>query len=246
MRIAPLAILILFIVGCNNSNSTDPNVIVDRAIKAHGLDGLVGKSVEFDFRDRHYKTERYSDKFVYYRSWEDSLGLVIDKLVNSSEFSRKLNDSTVEVNAEWSQRYGNSVNSVLYFFQLPFGLNDPAVNKTYIGESSINQEPYQIVKVTFQQENGGEDFQDEYFYWIHKEKYTVDFLAYNYITDGGGVRFRQAINRRDVNGLIFQDYVNYKPLSKDTPLDSLDNLFENGELKKLSLILSENIEVSNL
>ena len=82
-------------------------------------------------------------------------------------------------------------------FQLPFGLNDPAVIKEYLGQKVINQQLYEKVKVTFLQENGGKDFEDVFVYWIHAESKTVDFLAYSYLTDGGGVRFRQAINRRN-------------------------------------------------
>ncbi len=238
--------MLLFLIGCQLKESTNPDDLVNRSILAHGFDKLEGKVVSFDFRGRQYKVERFEDRYIYYRIWEDSIGLVTDQLVNSSEFSRTINGQEIVVDEKWQQKYSNSVNSVLYFFQLPYGLNDPAVIKKFEGKTTINEEPYYQVLVTFRQENGGEDFQDEYMYWIHEKNYTVDFLAYNYITDGGGVRFRQAINRRNIEGMLFQDYINYKPDSKVTPLRELPKLLESDQLKQLSLIISENIQVTYL
>jgi hypothetical protein len=107
----------------------------------------------------------------------------------------------------------------------------------------VNDKSYWSIKVTFQKDGGGEDFQDEYRYWINQETYEVDFLAYNYQTDGGGTRFRKAINRREIDGFLFQDYENYKPSKKFEPLDSLPVLFEQGYLKQVSLIRNKNIRV---
>jgi hypothetical protein len=68
-------------------------------------------------------------------------------------------------------------------------------------------------------------------------------LAYSYHTDGGGVRFRKAIQQHQVDGLIFQDYENYKPEDKNTPVDQMGNLYKEGRLELMSEILLENIQV---
>ena len=87
------------------------------------------------------------------------------------------------------------------------------------------------LKVTFKEEGGGEDFQDEYRYWINQKNHEIDYLAYNYLTDGGGTRFRRAINKRKIVGIFFQDYVNYKPFQKFEQLDSLPSLFEQERVR---------------
>ena len=69
----------------------------------------------------------------------------------------------------------------------------------------------------------------------------MDFLAYNYQTDGGGTRFRKAIDQRRVDGVLFQDYENYKPQKRFVALDSLPFLFAQGQLLKVSEIKNENI-----
>ena len=38
----------------------------------------------------------------------------------------------------------------------------------------------------------------------------MDHLAYSYETDGGGVSFRKGHNFRELNGMRFADYVNFK------------------------------------
>lgn len=48
----------------------------------------------------------------------------------------------------------------------------------------------------------------------------MDFLAYEYNVNGGGVLFREAFNSRMIEGMRFQDYINYGALV-GTLLDSL-------------------------
>ena len=100
-----------------------------------------------------------------------------------------------------------------------------------------------MVKVTFNEQNGGDDFEDVFLYWVHKEKYTIDFLAYEFHTNGGGLRFREAYNERNVNGIRFADYKNYKPLDPKTGLYELEEAYKKGTLKLLSQIDLENIYV---
>ena len=149
------------------------------------------------------------------------------------------------VKDDWKARYSRSVNSVLYFIQLPFGLNDQAVNKRYLGQSIIRGEPYDMVEVTFQQESGGEDFQDVFIYWFHHENNTMDYFAYSYEVNEGGLRFRAAINPRVVEGILFQDYENYEAKT-GTDLTKLPKYFESGTLKLLSKIENKNVKVSLL
>lgn len=226
------------------SEKPDPQVIIDRAIIAHGGQLFETKNVEFDFRNKHYSVQRSNGSYTYTREYQDdSLGFIKDVLVNSSKFSRYINDTIINITHEWKKRYTGSVNSVLYFIQLPYGLNDDAVVKKYLGEKYFGEIAYDKIKITFKQAGGGEDFEDVFIYWINKSSNTVDYLAYSYKTDGGGTRFRQAINRRNINGIVFQDYINFKADSKDAPIESHDDYFIKGTLKELSRIESENVKV---
>ncbi|MBV6647520.1 MAG: hypothetical protein KI790_18825 [Cyclobacteriaceae bacterium] len=242
MKYAYLLILANAVWSCLPTNS-EPQEIIKDAIEGHGAQLFDSKKVIFDFRGKQYSVWRESDQYIYTRSFTDSLGLVTDTLINSQTFTRHLNGQPIALTEEWSGKYANSVNSVLYFFQLPLLLRDVAVQKQYAGTTQIKGERYLGIKVTFVEEEGGKDFEDEYLYWFHEREKTLDYLAYNYQTDGGGVRFREAYNRREKGGILFQDYINYKPISKDTPLVELPKLFESGNLEELSRIVNEKIRV---
>ncbi len=218
--------------------------IVDQTIARHGGKSIESSIIKFTFRDRQYKATRRGASFEYERSWTDSTGQQIRDVLNNGGLYREINGKRVTLSTEDQRKYSNSVNSVIYFALLPYFLNDQAVVKTYEGEVNIKSKPYHKIKVSFEQEGGGEDFEDEYVYWINRDSLTMDYLAYNFQEDGGGARFREAYDVRYVNGIRFADYNNYQP--EDSTIRNVnvfDSLFEKGELKSLSKIETENIEV---
>jgi len=248
------ALLGLFFSGCSSdetaSASSEPSQsqqIINQAIVVHGGVPLYEASeVEFDFRDRHYQSTRRGGKFTYERIFTDSIGQNVHDILTNEGLTRTVNGQPVSLSAKDSAAYSNSVNSVIYFALLPYFLNDPAVNKDYLGESTVRGEPYHKIKVTFQQEGGGKDYEDEFVYWFHQDQHTMDYLAYNYQTEGGGARFREAYNVRTVNGLRFADYYNYKPQEKRMDVENFDRLFEQDSLELLSEINLEGVEVRRL
>ena len=122
-------------------------------------------------------------------------------------------------------------------------LNDPATIKELRGVVQINGKAYYEVLVWFRQEGGGKDYDDQFLYWFDTDDLRLDYFAYSYLTDGGGVRFREAYNPRSISGYRVVDYKNYKPADKETPLEELPVLFERGELELLSTIENKNVQV---
>ena len=233
--------------GCQPSSdsatsSTEAQRIIDRAIAAHGGDALSQAHISFDFRKKHYEVQLDQGQFVYKSTGEDSLGFVHDVLTNQ-DFTRSVDGQPVALNEEDRGRYSNSLNSVVYFVLLPYPLNDPAVRKEYLEETAVRGEPYHKIRVTFRQEGGGADFDDEYVYWIHRDRHTMDYLAYSFHVNGGGTRFRKAYNVRDIEGIRFADYVNYESTVEGFDLKNYDQLFEEGKVKELSRIETQNVEV---
>lgn len=217
--------------------------IVQKAIQNAGGQAMNGKAIDFDFRDIHYRSARKDGRYVLERSFSKD-SMVFRDVLSNDGFSRFINDSLVQVPDSMASRYSNSVNSVHYFAYLPYGLDGKAVNKSLMGESTINGTSYYKVKVWFDQEGGGTDFEDIFIYWISKDEAKVDYLAYEYHTNGGGMRFREAYNRRNIGGIDFVDYRNFKPASKDVDIALTDSLFEADALELLSVIALENIKVS--
>lgn len=245
-KILILLILFSFVLVQACDQRSEAQKIVDLAIEAHGGKAYAESEIEFDFRDIHYQIFKTNEAFEYSRVIRDSTGLIRDVL-NNSGFTRTIDGNTIDtLTTERIGAFSRSVNSVAYFAFLPYGLNDPATIKSYLGETTLNGETYHLIKVTFEQEGGGEDFDDIFLYWIGVEDYFVDFMAYSYHTDGGGVRMRQVSDIQEIGGIRFQNYLNFKPENKDTPVDQMQALYESGELELLSEINLENIEVRPL
>lgn len=216
--------------------------IVDRSIEEAGGEAYAKSNISFEFRDRHYVHEAGPQGRVLKRIRVADSAVVVD-IKKGNSFQRLVNDQPVAVPDTMANRYANSVNSVHYFAYLPYGLNDPAVNKTLLGKVDINGESYHKVKVTFDREGGGEDYEDIYIYWFNEATFKPDFLAYEFQVDGGGLRFRKAYNERFINGLRFVDYENYEYPQIVAP-EKLDSLYQLGQLKLLSKIELKNVEVS--
>lgn len=238
--------LVILVIGCEQKPEfPTAQQIIDSAILKSCNTHCDQVEIQFNFRDRTYRSLKQGGQFIYERISTDSLNVIRDVLDNDG-FRRFRNDSLVNVVDTMAVKYANSVNSVHYFIQLPYGLNDPAVIKEFVDTTSVKGEPYYRVKVFFQKEGGGSDYEDIFLYWFHRNDYSMDYFAYSYETDGGGVRFREAYNVRGIKGIRFADYRNYKPESKDTPLTALDSLFEARKLQLLSTIESTDIKVNLL
>lgn len=233
--------LVMLLQSCGNKEPIDASFLLNKVNESHQTSDLLGKKITFTFREYQYSLERTKDHYIYTRT-KDSIQDVLD---SREGYQRLLHGQPIKIADSMAVKYANSVNSVLYFFQLPYVLNDPAAQLEYLGETTIKDSAYYTLKVTFSREQGGEDYEDEFRYWIHAEKFELDYFAYSYKTDGGGIRFREAIDQKRIEGILFQDYINYKPSSLSVSLDSLPKLFETQQLQKVSEIVNTNIQVEN-
>ncbi len=238
-------LVVAVLYSCEEQPLTEQQII-DKSIEAYGGGKVYTSDIEFDFRDIQYRNYTNWGEISYERTFEhDSLGAVHDVL-NNDGFKRAVEGELVSLNEEWTGKYSRSVNSVVYFFRIPFNLNDKAVNKKLLPEVEINGKKYFKIQVSFDQESGGEDFDDYFIYWVNKDSFIIDYFAYSYSTDGGGKRFREMINPRKINGLLVVDYINYKPKVLDTPLETFDDYFMKSGLEELSRIENKNVVVKYL
>ena len=251
MRFSPcllagfLWLCLLLLTACETP--PDAQAIVDRAIEAHGGDRLDRAVVEFDLRGRHYKATRENGLFRYERIYTDSTGRTIHDVLTNEGLSREIDGAPVELTEEAYRSAETGVNSTIYFALLPYFLNDPAVQKTYLGRTTVQGEPYHQVGVTFREEGGGRDYQDRFVYWFHEADSTMDYLAYDFHVNGGGTRFRETYNPRRVGGVLFTDHNNYTSdtLSADA-LRRYGALLDEGGLERISQIILENVTVRPL
>ncbi|KAB5491898.1 MULTISPECIES: DUF6503 family protein [Flagellimonas] len=241
-----LLLFVLLSIACKETSKEELTAqeIVDKSIAASGGVLYNDHGTSFIFRDKEYVSRNENGKRVFKRiSRLDSV--TITDVKKDTGFERYMNDSLVAVPDSMAVKYANSINSVHYFVRLPFGLNDAAVNKELLGKESVGGKEYYKIKVTFDQQGGGDDFEDTYLYWFDTESFKPDYLAYDFHVDGGGQRFRKAYNERYVDSIRFVDYENYKPKTKDSDILEIAKLYDKGELELLSKIEIMDIKVRN-
>lgn len=215
--------------------------IISKSISYYGGELFKRAEIQFDFRDRQYIIYRHNGKFKYQRIFKDSLDQIHDVYTNDS-FYRVVNGDTLALSEEDKVKYKNSLNSVVYFALLPYKLDDAAVNAELLGIAEIDGADFYEVKITFDQQGGGKDYDDVFTYWFRKNDFQIGYFAYLFHVDGGGTRFRKAANLREYKGIKIADYINYKG-PHSYPVEDLDSLYQEGRLEKISEIRLENVSV---
>jgi hypothetical protein len=235
-----IILLALLFTSCKQKQLT-AQYIIDKSIISSGADKVSNSEITFKFRDKKYSAKRNNGRFTLTRSFDS-----ITDVLNNNGFQRFVNETEIKVTDLMASRYTNSVNSVHYFSVLPYGLNDKAVHEKRLSSSSIKGKDYYKIEVTFSENGGGEDFEDVFIYWIGKEDFLIDYLAYSYHTNGGGKRFRALKEQSNKKGIRFANYDNYKSLNKSISLIAIDKAFETNQLQKISEIILEDIKVDIL
>ena len=239
-------------MSCNRSSETEKaaDSIIQSSIDQHGgLDRFEHSLIEFDFREYHYRRRKDGGSFLYTRTYADSLGREVFEATNNDSTWRVVEGQYQPLTDSTRFAIYEAINSVIYFALLPYKLTDEAVNSRYVSSAVVGDEPYHKVEVTFDQEGGGADYQDRFLYWFHKESAYLDYLAYTYEVNGGGERFREAYNRRTINGMVFQDYRNYRADSSALPnraIARFDQLLAEGRITEVSTIALKNVRVELL
>jgi hypothetical protein len=235
--------MVFAIVACGGNKTPKESddkaqQVVKEAIVKHGGIRFLKSIVRFEFKGDQYKITRRSSAYAYERT--SGADPTMRDVLTDTRFRRARFQDAVEMSAQDSLAAAKSLLSVVQFAQFPYFLNDWQAIKQYLGETTIKSEPYHKVKVTF---SDGLNVGDTYVFWFHRNNQTLDYLAFDFEVDGSGARFRAATNPREVEGIRFADYVNYKPKTKKFKVEELDELFNKGELERGTTVELQNIQV---
>jgi len=224
---------------------TDPAAfgksVIERSIESHGGVKYDDAHYSFVFREKTYTFKNQNGGYKYTQNGVSKDGTKYFHVLENGNFKRIVDSQEEKLSEKKIRGYSNSLNSVIYFATLPHKLKDSSVNYLYKGKTTILNKDYFAVQISFDQEGGGDDHDDIYYYWVNVRNYRIEYLAYNFHVNGGGVRFRSAFHPQIVDGILFQDFVNYKA-PKDTPLEVLPKMFEKKSLVKLSEIKTEQVK----
>jgi hypothetical protein len=251
-----LVVVLLLLSACQSANDSAPRppsaqAVVDSAVAAHGGSTLDRAVMTFRFRGDQYRIRQNDGRFHYRRTYTDSLGRTVrDGLTNTGAY-RVVDGDTVSLSDDEKSALTTTVNSVSYFAMLPHPLGDPAVQPEYSGRDTLDGVPYHRIRVTFQQEGGGQDWQDVFMYWFQTDTYAMDYLSYAFGLAPGdtdtGTRFRETYNVRRTNGVRVADYMNYTSDTLATDRMHLyPTLWTRDALSLVSRIEIDSVEVQPL
>ncbi len=225
-----------------NQSDQQAQQIVDKAIAAHGGELYKQARISFTFRGKRHTVQQDDQGYHYKRSFTEEGEQILDVYKNG-EFTRTVNGQVVSLSERKLARQIEDINGVSYFAMPPYKLNDAAVVKEFLGEVSIQGKTYNKVRVSFEGDGGGDSPDNIFYYWFDQATGLMEYLGYN----KHGNRFRAPYNPRVVNGIRFVDNVNFGggDFSGDD-IATYDKHYEAGELKELSRIILEDVEVEVL
>jgi hypothetical protein len=228
--------------GCERSVET-PEDVIRAAIDRYGGDAFDQVAVRWEFRGVPFEVHRDRGLFRYQRTVADSLGRAHVEVMENDGTWIEVDGVRQEVDEATVRRIESAVNSTVYLGFLPFRLDDSAVRLQDLGTGEVAGESYRKIQVTFQEDGGGRDWQDRFVYWFREGDWTLDYLAYWEAVDPPVTRFRRAMNRREVGGIVVQDYENFTAEDDAVDISDYDRLFEEGRLTLVSVIEFDEVNV---
>ncbi len=222
--------------------------IVDRAIEHHGGEIYRHSETELDLCSKsgcfHVVARMDGDEWAYTVSGK-SRGSHQEVISTHDRLTVWRDGSEVPVAADREQGFRDWAMARVYFCFLPFRLNDPSVLKQDLGLVDWDGRSLHKVKVTFEA-GSSTDAGDQYMYWFDPETARLEYLAYSYDDNGGGLRFRRAVRHRRIGGLLFFDQENFGADGPGLSVDMIDAAFVRDSMRHVSTVRLEEIQVQPL
>ncbi len=222
--------------------------IVDRAIEHHGGEIYRHSETRLDLCSKsgcfHVVANLDGDRWAYTVSGRSGDSrLQVHSADDALTVRRDGAEEAVAANRE--RRHRDWAMARVYFCFLPFRLNDPGVFKHDLGLVDWDGRRLHKVKVTFQA-GSSTDAGDQYMYWFDHETARLEYFAYSYDDNGGGIRFRRAVRHRRVGGLLFFDQENLGVDGSGLSVDAIDAAYVRAAMRQVSTVRLEGIEVRAL
>ena len=219
--------------------------IVTRAIEHHGGEAYRGSETELDVCSKsgcfHVVARVDGDRFAYTVSGKSDDPRREVRWSNDVLEVRE-NGAAVAIEPGKEQRYRDWAMARVYFCFLPYRLDDPSVIQHDRGLIEWDGRRLHKVKVTFEP-GTSTDAGDEYLYWFDPETARLEYFAYSYDDDGGGLRFRRAVRHRRVGGLLFFDQENLGVEGPGLSVEAIDPAYVQSRMRHISTVRLEAISV---
>jgi len=242
MRRVAIALGLTLGLSCSSSGNLEGparsgEALVQRVVVAHRATALRDASLQFFFRGVAYRMTRSGGEYRYER-WP---GPRQHEVLTNEGYQLLVDGEPAKLSKAMLAARARDLNSVVYFASLPYPLLDTAVHPRALGRDEVDGQSLDVLEVTFDEADGGEDHDDVFRYWLEPETGRMRYLAYSFARSGGGVRFRVATSTATAGEAILVNWTNYGVDDVDVPLDSLPDLWSQGRLPKLSTIELEQL-----
>ncbi len=242
-----LALLPFAALGEQPAETSRP-AIVDRAIEHHGGELYRHSETGVDLCSKsgcfHVVALLDGDRFVYtVAGTSGGARLEVRSSNDALEVRRDGEPLAVEPGGE--QKYRDWAMARVYFCFLPFRLGDPSVRHQDLGLVDWDGRRLHKVKVTFEA-GTSTGAGDEYVYWFDPESARLEYFAYSYDDNGGGLRFRRTVRHRRAGGLLFSDQENFGADGPGLSVDAIDAAYVRDAMRHVSTVRLEGIEVRQL
>ena len=222
--------------------------IVDRAIEHHGGEIYRSNSATLDVCSKsgcfHLETRAYRDGFHYTVSGR-SRDAELEVASSGEGLTVSKDGKPLVLGPGDDQRYRDWAMARIYFCFLPYRLNDPGVHKKDLGLVDWDGRRLHRVKVTFEPESST-DATDQYIYWFDPESARLEYFAYSYDDNGGGLRFRRTVNHRRVGGVLFFDQENFGVEGPGLSVDAIDPAYVREKMRHISTVRLKEIHLRAL
>ncbi len=220
--------------------------VVDRAIEHHGGEVYGHSETELDLCSKsgcfHVVARIDGDRWAYAVSGKSGDSRLLVRSTDQ-ELTVRRDGRPEPVTADKEQSFRDWAMARVYFCFLPFRLNDLSVMKQDLGPVDWDGRRLHKVKVTFQT-GTSTDAGDQYMYWFDPETARLEYFAYSYDDNGGGLRFRRAVRHRRIGGLLFFDQENLGADGPGLSVDAIDAAYVRDSMRHVSTVRLEKIQVT--
>lgn len=196
------------------SQSTIAERIIARTVVYHGSEKLNDSRVKFDLFDAHFDILHENGRFSYKWYKENTEGGVEKVKINNKGVFTFQNENWQKLESQDTVMYIMNINGGRFLTLLPHTLNRKSALKKYLGKSTIGNQDYHKIEITYQKDTGGFGHENRFIYWIKtnlNEPY-IDFIAINFpnpFGDGYAQQFLERKSTRTINGIKFNTYDQY-------------------------------------
>ncbi len=222
--------------------------IVEKAIEHHGGDLYRHSETELDVCSKsgcfHLTARVDGDRWAYTVAGKS--GDSRRRVISAHDGLQVWKNGEIEaVEAGEEQRYRDWAMARVYFCFLPFRLGDESVYQRDLGLVDWDGRRLHKVKVTFEPGTSSAAG-DEYLYWFDPESARLEYFAYSYDDNGGGLRFRRAVRHRRIGGLLFFDQENHGADGLGLSVDEIDADYVRDSMRHVSTVRLDPIRVEPL